>query len=157
MTTRNDRPQPGRGRGDHGAALLEFALLAVLLFSVVFGIIAFGMLLSFKQDMTRAAAEGARAGAVAFPADTALAEARAATEEAVEGFGKECGSGGMVCDVHMVTVDCDGAGPGTATCDAVEVNLRYDNDDDPITPPFPIISHLMPGTIQSTSVARTNS
>ena len=41
----------------------------VLLFTLVFGIISFGLILSFKQDMTRAAAEGARAGAVAFPAD----------------------------------------------------------------------------------------
>ncbi len=157
MTTRKHdrRAQPRRAGGDEGAALLEFALVAVLLFSVVFGIIAFGLLLSFKQDLTRAAAEGARAGAVAFPSSEAVDSAEAATQEAVEGFGQSCGEGGMTCTISPATFDCDGGGPGTAQC--VEVTLTYDNESDPIVPPFPLISAFLPDTMEATSVARVNS
>ncbi len=157
MTTRKPdrRSTPRRCGGDDGAALLEFALVAVLLFSLVFGIIAFGLLLSFKQDLTRAAAEGARAGAVAFPSSDAVEDAGAATQEAVEGFGKSCGEGGMTCTISPATFDCDGGGPGDAEC--VEVTLTYDNEADPIVPPFPLLSALMPDTLEATSVARVNS
>ena len=58
---------PKRCRGDEGAALVEFALISILLLTLLFGIINFGLILSFRQDVTRAAAEGARGGAVAVP------------------------------------------------------------------------------------------
>jgi Flp pilus assembly protein TadG len=143
-----------RGRGDDGAALVEFALIAVLLATLVFGIINFGFLLSFKQDMTRAAAEGARAGAVAPDPLNAVAAATSATNEAVEGFGKACGEGGMTCTISPATFDCDGIGAGTAKC--VEVTLEYDYKDHPLLPDFPIISAFMPDQVSATSVARVN-
>src|SRR5919112_6539675 len=92
MTTRkyDGRAEPRRARGDHGAALLEFALIAIILFTLIFGIISYGFMLSFKQDMTRTAAEGARAGAVAFPASEALAAAQEATIDAAARTGKAC-------------------------------------------------------------------
>src|SRR5688500_6301269 len=105
----------GRARGDGGAALVEFALMAVLLFTLIFGIISFGLLLSFKQDMTRAAAEGARAGAVAVAvppqtrAQAAQAAAETATREAVEEFGGSfdngvgCSHAGMTCTFGLPT------------------------------------------------------
>src|SRR5688500_5427565 len=69
--------------GDNGTAILECALVGVLLLTRVSGIMNFGVILSFKQDMTRAAAEGARAGAVSFPSGSAQTDARAATDTAV--------------------------------------------------------------------------
>ncbi len=144
-----------RCRGDGGAAFVEFVLVSVFLFLLVFGIINFGYLLSFKQDMTRAAAEGARAAAVAFPGDTAVAEANAATDEAVEGFGQTCDAGGMTCTVSSAPFDCDGAGGGTAQC--VEVTLEYDYENEPLLPDLPIISAFMPDKVVATSVARVNS
>lgn len=151
-----DRRTPSRrARGDSGAALVEFSLVAILLFLLIYGIISFGMLLSFNQDLTRAAAEGARAGAVAVPASDAVADATAATDEAVEGFGKSCGEGGMTCTISPDTFDCDGGGPGDAEC--VEVTLVYDNEADPVTPPFPLLSAFVPDTLEATSVARVNS
>src|SRR3546814_14353022 len=65
---------------------------------LLFGIINFGLILSFKQDMTRAAAEGARAGAVAV-AGPSEADAEVATDEAVREFGDRftdgCATDGM--------------------------------------------------------------
>ena len=53
-----------KGRGERGAATVEFAIIALVLFSLVFGIIEFGILLFDKQVLTNASREGARAGAV---------------------------------------------------------------------------------------------
>ena len=158
--TPEGRRAPRRGRGDSGAALVEFAFISVLLFTLVFGIIGFGMLLSFKQDLTRAAAEGARGGAVAFPASTALADARDATDEALDGFGQACGEDGMVCQV--VLYDCadalpDSGGNQPAKPDCVSVTLRHDYKDHPIVPSLPFVSAFIPDEVVATSVARVNS
>src|SRR4029079_19073677 len=55
---------PRSGRGERGAVLVEFAISSVLLLLLLFGIIEYGYVLSFKQGLTQAAAEGARAAAV---------------------------------------------------------------------------------------------
>lgn len=163
-----------RSRGDDGAAILEFALVAVLLLTIVFGIINFGLILSFKQDMTRASAEGARAAAVALPSpvvgsnDTRRLAGVAATNEAVDGFGKTCGVDGMTCAVQIH--DCDytvadtdfGATPDSngydnnAQPDCVTVKLVYDYAAHPLIVPVPLISGFLPDEIRSKSVVRLN-
>ncbi|MDQ2649243.1 MAG: pilus assembly protein [Actinomycetota bacterium] len=147
-----------RGRGDDGAALVEFALVSVLLFTLVFGIIHFGYLLSFKQDMTRAAAEGARAGAVAFPATSALQDAKDATQDAVQAAGKNCGGNyagndsdgdGMACTVTLTPcVTADG--------DCVTVLLSYDQEHKPVLGAAPFVNLILPDTLTSKSEARVN-
>ena len=149
-----------RARGDGGSAVLEFALISVLLFTLIFGIINFGLILSFKQDMTRAAAEGARAGAVAYPATTALADATAATNEAVKGFSDRfatsgCATTGLTCNetVH----DCGVATSGNAAIpDCVTVELIYDYENHPLLVPVPLISAFLPTEIRAKSDARVN-
>jgi Flp pilus assembly protein TadG len=51
-------------RREDGAAAVEFAIVAGLLFMIVFGIIVFGILFSQYQSFTAAAREGARVAAV---------------------------------------------------------------------------------------------
>lgn len=162
MTDGTERVRHRRGRGDDGAALVEFAFVMVLLFTLIFGIISFGLILSFKQDMTRAAAEGARAGAVEVPGTAAWAAADSATDEAVDGFDRTCNSGdGMSCNVNLH--DCAvPMTPGTAsnpssTGDCVTVELVYDYDGHPLLADLPIISAVLPNTIRDSSVARLNS
>jgi hypothetical protein len=156
-----ERVRHRRARGDEGTALVEFALVSVLLLSIVFGIIHYGLILSFKQDMTRAAAEGARAGAVAFPAANAQPDAVAAVEEAVRDFGGSswssdgCNRTGMTCSIAP-PIDCDPVNdPGGAQC--ITVTLTYDYGDHPLFGEMPLIGGLTePDTITATSVARTN-
>jgi Flp pilus assembly protein TadG len=160
MTTRKDdgRATPGRARGEDGAALLEFALVAILLFTLIFGIISYGFMLSFKQDMTRSAAEGARAGAVAFPVSEALTAAQEATMDAAERTGKSCTTtdgvdsygDGLTCSVSV-------AGCTTSAGDCVYVELEYDQDGHPIVGHIPLLDELPPNTLTSKSVARVNS
>ncbi|WP_432427810.1 TadE family protein [Salinilacustrithrix flava] len=149
--------------------MVEFAFVAVLLVMVVFGIITFGLLLSFKQDVTRAAAEGARAGAVAISATTPTLPtdderydaALVATEEAVAGFDQECGVDGMSCTITVH--DCDNIAAsdpstywGNPTPDCVTVELNYDYAAFPLILDPPLVSRLLPDTISSRSVARLN-
>jgi Flp pilus assembly protein TadG len=51
-------------RDEKGTALVEFAIVAPLLFVILFGIIEFGILLYDKAMITNASREGARAGIV---------------------------------------------------------------------------------------------
>jgi len=151
-----------RARGDHGAALVEFALVMSLLFTLIFGIIQFGLSLSFKQDMTRAAAEGARAGAVVFPtsgqtyAEAAEIAAQTATQEAVEAFGgsfdgEGCTRDGMSCNVSEPAPCVEAP---SHLC--ITVELIYDYGDHPLYGRFPFVDVFMPNTIRAVSVARIN-
>ena len=152
----------GRGRGDRGAAVVEFALVMILLFTLVFGIISFGLILSFKQDMTRAAAEGARAGAVALPVggqtpeDAALLAAQGATEEAVRAFGGSFGTSGCSragMDVCGATIAPCAEDP---TLQCVTVELSFDYEAEPLYGRLPLISAFMPDEVHAESVARIN-
>jgi Flp pilus assembly protein TadG len=153
----NTHEGQGRGHGDGGAALVEFAFVMVLLFLMVFGIITFGMILSFKQDVTRAAAEGARAGAVAVPSSQAQTRAQAALEDAVKSFGGDawstqgCTRPG-VQECSAVVAPCS----NEPAVDCVTVRLVYDYDDFPLFGQVPLVSALYPDQVAAESVARIN-
>jgi Flp pilus assembly protein TadG len=177
MTSSRPRATAPGGDGDRGAALIEFALVAVLLLTIVFGIISFGLILSFKQDMTRAAAEGARAGAVALPTtvfganDPRRLAAVTGTDEAVAGFDRTCGNGGLTCTVsihdcddpvpdtngyHALDTSANVAGAPNAQPDCVTVDLDYDHAQHPLIVPMPLVSAFLPENLEATSVVRLN-
>ena len=144
-----------RGADERGAAIVEFALVVPLVLLFLFGIITFGIMLAFKQGITQAAAEGARAAAVARPG-TAPTEAVKATENGLSGFGKKCGEGFMDCKVEVfkcatpsVTVPVP-----TGVDECVRVIVTYDYAKKPLIAPLPFIGAALPDTLGSTSVAR---
>jgi len=161
-----------RAHGDKGAALVEFAFVSVLLLSIVFGIIHYGLILSFKQDVTRAAAEGARAGAVAFPATNpdVVTAAKDAVDEAVEAFGADWSSQGCNRDGMKCIVSEGLCTNGSGKCVTVELYYDYDGDGDcgggakdpvkkgaPLFGVIPVIGGLtQPDCVSAKSVARTN-
>ncbi len=157
MRQRTTRAAHRRARGEDGAALVEFAFVMVLLFTLVFGIISFGLILSFRQDVTRAAAEGARAGAVAFPASTAQTKAQLALDDAVRSFGGStwsstgCARAG-VTECSAVVAPCTNE-PGV---DCVTVRLTYDYDAFPLFGEIPLMSAFFPDVITAESEARIN-
>ena len=51
-------------RAEQGSVAVEFALISIVLFTIVFGIIEFGILMYDKHILTNASREGARAGIV---------------------------------------------------------------------------------------------
>ena len=85
------RPEkPSRGlfgmrrlvRSERGTAVVEFALIAPLLFLVVFGIIEFGRMLNAYNQLTQLAGQGARAASVSRnPDNTAVAAASGTVDD----------------------------------------------------------------------------
>jgi Flp pilus assembly protein TadG len=149
-------PQPTRCQGDAGTALVEMAFLIAPLCLLLFGIIVYGYLMSFRQNMTSAAAEGARAGALAPSSDgdaTAIDRATKATSDALKSFGEDCDNGRTTCTVVVDT--CPASVSTTDRC--VTVTVQYDYEHHPLMPDVPIVSAAIPGTFTSSSTAQVNS
>lgn len=140
----NGKVRRGRWRNERGAALVEFSLVVVMLVLLLFGIITFGYILSFKQGLTQAAAEGARAAAVVSAAE-APAVAEAAAADSVNAFDRECNVDALVCTFALDPTDS-----------FITVNLTYDYDADPLLPPLPLLSALLPNTLNAESTAQVN-
>jgi len=145
---------------ERGAAAVEFALVAPLLVLLLFGIISYGVMLTFRQSLSQAAAEGARAAAVALAApsdvrhDGAVAQAARAVADAL-GDGYNCRDGELVDDGVPVG-GCVILAPDTCTADSCRyrVELTYDYADHPLVPRFPLVP--MPAVLSYTGSAEGN-
>jgi len=120
----------GLGRDD-GAAAVEFALIAPLLFMLIFGIIQFGIAWSQKEIFVQAAREGARFAAVACEKSACdSGDVQDRVEEAAVGYAISGGSG-------AVTVTPD---PGCDVADTSDtVTVRWDQQftfNIPFVPPI---------------------
>jgi Flp pilus assembly protein TadG len=146
-------------RGQRGAALLEFTFVALLLFALVFGIISYAYMMSFRQAMTQAASEASRAAAIA-PSGQAQARALAALNDAVRPYNITC-SGGLLLRSGSSVGTCSVPAPAGCTspadtnlCITVSVSYRYRAN--PLLPSFPGLGLTLPETIGFTSVAQVN-
>ena len=140
-----------RRHDERGAALVEFSIASVVLLTLLFGIISYGYALSFKQGLTQAAAEGARAAAVASTGQAATAAAAAVTP-ALGAFKKTCTSQGMSCTYSTTAADT-GCSAGTS---CIRVQITYDYKNYPLIPKFPGLGLLLPDSLKSTSIAQVN-
>ncbi len=61
----SNRPARAQGRRRRGATLVEFALVAPVVFMFIFGLVEFGRLLMVQQALTNAAREGCREATLA--------------------------------------------------------------------------------------------
>lgn len=143
MSIAVENHNPGRRRHDErGAALVEFAIASSVLLVLLFGIITYGYVLSFKQGLTQAAAEGARQAAVG-------GDHVDAVRKAVGAFNKTCGSGGLGCTYSKAAADT-----GCAVDICMRVQVTYDWKNYPLLPKFPGLGLLLPDTLTSTSITR---
>ncbi|NHC22709.1 hypothetical protein G6553_05905 [Nocardioides sp. IC4_145] len=140
---------------------MEFALVAPLLLLLLFGIISYGYMLSFRQALSQAAAEGARAAAVAPVAANRQADAMAALNEGLASYGVSCTSTGLMkgstpvgtCSVSTPT-SCTGSGTTSPLCIKVSVDYLYGAH--PLTPAFPGLGAVLPDHLQYSSSARVS-
>ena len=155
-----------RQRADKGAAAVEVALVAPLLMLLVFGVISYGYMLSFRQALSQGAAEGARAAAVSpYPdqADKEQASLDAINDALdVDAYGITCtgtavGStlkkdGKTVGTCSVVTASC----ASDPTKDCVTVSLDYRYKDNPLLPNFPGVGLLLPSHLTYDATARVS-
>jgi Flp pilus assembly pilin Flp len=150
-----------RRRGDDGAAAVEFAIIVPFLLAVLFGIISYGVMLSFRQTLSQAATEGARAAAVTIDPTQKQAEGVAALDDALSTFGVTCVGGDMLRDGGVVgscevgaADDCDPAVLDGPQC--VTVTLEFDYRDNPIVPNFPLLGIIIPEQLTYAATARVS-
>ena len=126
------------GTVERGAAAVEFALVVPFLLLFLVGIISYGYLLSFRQGISQAAAEGARAAAVAPASANRVAIAEAAVEDVL---GVDCGSPYLTC-ATTTPASC-------STCLSLTLVYRYESD--PTKPVFPGIGLAVPDQLTYTA------
>lgn len=147
-----------RQRDTRGAAAVEFALIMPILLLLVFGVISYGYMLSFRQAISQGAAEGARAAAVAQRTADQLPAARSAMNEALASYDVECagttltreGKSVGTCTVGVAT--CRGE---AATVQCVTVTIDYNYDDNPLLP-VPGVGLVLPDRLRYSAVARVS-
>jgi Flp pilus assembly protein TadG len=112
-----------------GAAAVEFAIVAPLLFTIMFGIIEFGLLFFDKAIVTNASREGARYGILFYPDRpvTTQAEAHSEIEARVLSYTANHLVTFGVAAVPVVTTSWSDGWPGSSG-DYLTVTVTYPYD-----------------------------
>ena len=153
----------GVRRHERGAAAVEFAIVVPLLLLLLFGIISYGYMLSFRQAISQGAAEGARAAAVK-PSGTATTTLqtvmRAAIDDALGSYSVRCNgtslehqTGGSWVPAVSCTLTV-AACTNNATANCATVALSYTYSDDPLVPKIPLVP--VPDTLSYTTSVEIN-
>lgn len=136
--------------------------MSVLLFMLIFGIIGYAYMMSFRQAISQGAAEGARAGAVA-PASLTDAEtitrARNALNEALDSYDIQCVNTSLRKDGATVVGSCGvtlAACAGNTTSQCVSVAVDYWYRDHSLIPSLPLIGMSLPQHLRYTATAEVN-
>jgi Flp pilus assembly protein TadG len=146
---------------ERGAAVVEFALVAPLLLLLVFGMISYGYMLSFRQALSQGAAEGARAAAVTVGSTGGTEQvdaARVALDEALGSYGISC-SGTTLMKGSTAVGTCSvqiAACVGDTDKDCATVSVDYAYEEHPLIPSVPGLGIVLPGHLSYDSVARVS-
>jgi Flp pilus assembly protein TadG len=97
----------GRFQSERGTAVVEFALVSLPLFLILFGILDFGRALNYYNDLTQLSGQGARAAAVNRNPDGGAADANFQTLLAGDADSNELRSGIQVCITQVPTAAGD--------------------------------------------------
>lgn len=145
-------------RGESGAALLEFAIVFSLFVFVLYGLIAFGMMLALKQSVTAAAAEGARSAVGVTDDAAAVTTAKAAVLDRLDWLAadkKAAVSAQLDANPPTVVSPCPGSPLPTSRCIRVEVTYPYAGNE--LVPPAPGLGLVTPSSFGSTAVVQITS
>ena len=154
---------------ERGAELIEFAVVVVLLITLLYGIISYGVILAAQATVTQAAADAARSGIVQGTGttpncngSTVSAAGCAAVEQAATDLGW-MNKGGCTETVNGTTVLSASSSPITCTANTIscpsvssntclKVTVSYNYSAQPLFPELPGLGVITPSTISSTNV-----
>ena len=129
---------------EDGSAMLEFALVVVPFFLLLYGIVTFGVIFAAQQTITHAAAEGARSAVGAVPGSE-LAVSHSVTTGAM---GWLDGRIDPTNDVASAVGPC----PNDPALRCVTVTVDYPYSRRPIVPDVPLLGFLVPDNVRTTAV-----
>jgi hypothetical protein len=130
----------GGSTDEAGAVALEFALVAVSFFLILFCMLVLGLLFGVNHTLTHAASEGARAALTA-----PSGEVESAGEEAAR---TRLGWFADSTDVTATITECD-SDPGL---ECVVVVATYDHANRPLVPPLPGLGLILPDAMSREAV-----
>jgi Flp pilus assembly protein TadG len=140
-------------RDERGAALLEFAFVFGIFVFVLYGLIAFGMILSLKQSVTHAATEGARSAIgitndPATPADERTDAAIAHVRSSLNWLG----TSKLNATTIAVSYPATGSNPDQCPTTCIKVVVTYPYNAQPLVPAAPGLGLVTPSTLSSTAI-----
>jgi Flp pilus assembly protein TadG len=140
-----------RKRDDRGAAAVETALcLCFLVIPLVFATIAYAYMFSFRQALSQAASEGARAAVGGTNITTQTSAAKDAIKNALTSYGMTCGDGTLTCNIVPTTANC----PSTRSC--LSVTVTYPYRDHSLLPTIPGLGFTLPANLAFTTVVQVS-
>jgi Flp pilus assembly protein TadG len=161
-----------RGERERGSAAVEFALVAPLLLLLLFAIISYGYMLSYRQALSQGAAEGARAAAVALPSSTSGAKITLAVtgvNEALNSYGVSCTAAPATSASTSATGDLVKSSTTVGSClvtiatcvqatasECATVTINHAYEDHPLLPTVPGMGIVLPGSLSYTAVAEVS-
>jgi Flp pilus assembly protein TadG len=139
-------PTRRRDKRERGQALVEFAVAAPVMLIVIVGLFDVGRLVYINNELSHAAREGARWGAVQGRAADQAAGTNTGVTDAVN-------AGIVVAPGTNVTVACSDVGAGTTTCasgDLLTVNVSA-----AVAPITPLIGDVIGPLVLSSEAQMT--
>jgi Flp pilus assembly protein TadG len=157
LINRSKHRQQSEG-DERGAELIEFAFVVVLLITLLYGIITYGLILAAQSTITSAAADAARAGLLysstacggTAPTPCTVAEAQAGTDLGWLNKGT-CGTSGTT--ITCVATEAPCASPNSGI-QCLTVTVTYNYGSHPLFPELPGLGLFTPSTISSRSVVQ---
>ena len=139
-------------RSEHGAAALEFAIVAQLLILLLYGMITYGFVFALDHNITQSAAEGAR-HAISEP--TTASEATI-TADAIQDA-KDHLSFGAAKTNAVVTADIIHDCNGVTGLRCIHVSITYDWRSHPLIPGLVGMQYLTPSSVGADSTVELTS
>jgi Flp pilus assembly protein TadG len=159
------------GEDERGAELIEFAVVVILLISLLYGIITYGVILAAQATVTQAAADSTRAGIVQGTGTTPTcgtssqavsAAGCAAVQQANLDLGwmskggcYETVDGTPVGNASTLPISCAASTiqcPSVSSNTCLQVKISYNYASAPLFPELPGLGVITPSTISSTNV-----
>ena len=161
-TLRRRRKDEHGANDERGAEMIEFAIVVVLLITILYGIITYGLILAAQSTLTQAAADASRSGIVMSTSSAQISTAEAQACNDIGWMNKTCGTpttfSSTLCTFSPNPADavtafaCEVACPSNANAECLKTTLSYNYASTPLFPELPGLSVVTPTTLTSTNV-----
>jgi Flp pilus assembly protein TadG len=145
-----------RARDERGAAVVEFVIVLPFFLFLIFFLVGIAMTFSYRQALSQAATEAARAGAVQ-PLGTPVADRKSSATTAINSTmqnqaGVACNDGSLVCSLAQGTVGGE---------EVFTVTLSHNLKQHPLGPlaaiqGMPLLGDILPHDLSYTASARVS-